>query len=86
MSIIHIAAPARSTLHPQAAELRYASDRIHYLDNLRALAMLVETPLVLGVKLLLTSGGTFLFCFATYVVFVRYTPIGWMLNGQQAFP
>jgi hypothetical protein len=48
--------------------------------------MLVETPLVLGVKLLLTSGGTFLFCFATYLVFVRYTPIGWMLNGKRAFP
>jgi fucose 4-O-acetylase-like acetyltransferase len=48
--------------------------------------MLVETPLDLGVKLLLASGGTFLFCFATYVVFVRYTPIGWMLNGKRAFP
>jgi surface polysaccharide O-acyltransferase-like enzyme len=48
--------------------------------------MLVDTPLLLGVKLLLTSGGTFLFCFASYVVFVRYTPIGWMLNGKRPFP
>ena len=48
--------------------------------------LLVETPLVLGMKLFLTSAGTFLFCFATYVVFVRYTPIGWMLNGKRAFP
>lgn len=48
--------------------------------------VLVETPLALGVKLLLTSGGTFLFSIATYVVFVRYTPVGWMLNGKRAFP
>src|SRR6516225_1545702 len=41
MSIVQIAAPVRSTLDPQAAELRFASDRIHYLDNLRALAMLL---------------------------------------------
>jgi peptidoglycan/LPS O-acetylase OafA/YrhL len=48
--------------------------------------LLVEAPLLLGMKLLLTSGGTFLFCFASYLVFVRYTPIGWMLNGKRAFP
>jgi hypothetical protein len=38
------------------------------------------------VKLLITLSGTSLFCFATYLVFVRYTPIGWMLNGKRAFP
>ena len=48
--------------------------------------ILAETPLVLVVKLLITLTGTFLFCFATYLVFVRYTPIGWMLNGKRAFP
>src|SRR5262249_25244915 len=41
MSIVQIAAPTPSTLHPKAAELRFATDRIHYLDNLRALAMLL---------------------------------------------
>ena len=49
-------------------------------------AILAETSLVLALKLLITLGGTFLFCFATYLVFVRYTPIGWMLNGKRAFP
>jgi glucan biosynthesis protein C len=48
--------------------------------------ILAETSLVLALKLLITLGGTFLFCFATYLVFVRYTPIGWMLNGKRAFP
>ena len=48
--------------------------------------ILAETSLVLVVKLLITLSGTFVFCFATYLVFVRYTPIGWMLNGKRAFP
>jgi hypothetical protein len=38
------------------------------------------------VKLALVIFVTWLFCLATYVVFVRYTPIGWMLNGKRTFP
>jgi hypothetical protein len=30
--------------------------------------------------------GTIVPCLATYVVFVRYTPIGWMLHGKRTFP
>ncbi|MCY2968309.1 MAG: acyltransferase family protein [Planctomycetota bacterium] len=48
--------------------------------------LLIEAPLGLVVKLLLVNFGTLLFCMATYLVFVRYTPIGWMLNGKRAFP
>jgi peptidoglycan/LPS O-acetylase OafA/YrhL len=48
--------------------------------------VLAETTLVLAAKLIITLSGTFLFCFATYLVFIRYTPIGWMLNGKRAFP
>ena len=40
---------------------------------------------VLG-KLAMAILFTWLFCMATYVVFVRYTPIGWMLNGKRPFP
>ena len=40
---------------------------------------------VLG-KLLVVTLVTWFFCLATYVVFVRYTPIGWMLNGRRPFP
>jgi hypothetical protein len=38
------------------------------------------------IKLTATILGTVLFCGATYVVFVRYTPIGWLLHGKRTFP
>jgi peptidoglycan/LPS O-acetylase OafA/YrhL len=72
--------------------LRLVSDASYwiYLIHLPVVyflqTILAETSLALPVKLLLTMSGTFLFCFATYLVFVRYTPIGWMLNGKRAFP
>jgi len=72
--------------------LRLVSDASYwiYLIHLPVVyflqTILAEIPLGLVVKLTITTGGTFLFCFATYLVFVRYTPIGWMLNGKRAFP
>jgi len=79
-------------LSRRSPALRLLSDASYwiYLVHLPVVyflqTILVETPLTLGLKLLLSTGGTFLFCFASYVVFVRYTPIGWMLNGKRAFP
>lgn len=45
-------------------------------------------PAGLGVwgKLAITTFGTLFFCAATYLVFVRYTPVGWLLNGHRPFP
>ncbi len=51
---------------------------------LQTLLIPIALP-VLG-KLLLVTVVTWLLCLATYVVFVRYTPIGWMLNGRRPFP
>lgn len=51
---------------------------------LQTLLIPVTFP-VLG-KLAVVTLVTWLFCLATYVVFVRYTPIGWMLNGKRPFP
>lgn len=48
--------------------------------------ILVPVPCNLWIKLLITGAGTFLFCMATYLVFVRYTPLGWLLNGKRSFP
>jgi glucans biosynthesis protein C len=48
--------------------------------------LLIPIALPVLVKLVLVIVVTWLFCLATYVVFVRYTPIGWMLNGKRAFP
>jgi len=38
------------------------------------------------IKLGLTTLGTMLFCMATYLVFVRYTALGWLLHGKRSFP
>ncbi|MGL4512214.1 MAG: acyltransferase family protein [Lacipirellulaceae bacterium] len=51
---------------------------------LQTLLIPIAVP-VLG-KLVAVTLVTWVFCLATYVVFVRYTPIGWMLNGKRPFP
>jgi peptidoglycan/LPS O-acetylase OafA/YrhL len=51
---------------------------------LQTLLIPIALP-VLG-KLVVVTLVTWFFCLATYVVFVRYTPIGWMLNGKRPFP
>jgi hypothetical protein len=48
--------------------------------------LLIPVAIPTMVKLALVIFVTWLFCLATYVVFVRYTPIGWMLNGKRTFP
>ncbi len=48
--------------------------------------VLIPVAIPVVVKLCLVLVGTLLFCFATYLVFVRYTPIGWMLHGKRTFP
>jgi glucan biosynthesis protein C len=79
-------------LSGRSPALRMMSDASYwiYLVHLPVVyflqTLLIETPLGLFPKLLLVNLGTFLFCMATYLVFVRYTPIGWMLNGKRSFP
>jgi len=48
--------------------------------------LLIPSPLPLWLKLMVVLSGTLVFCFATYVVFVRYTPMGWLLHGKRSFP
>ena len=48
--------------------------------------LLIPIALPVLVKLLVVTLVTWLLCLATYVVFVRYTPIGWMLHGKRSFP
>jgi peptidoglycan/LPS O-acetylase OafA/YrhL len=45
-------------------------------------------PLVLPwwLKLSLVLIGTVIPCMITYLVFVRYTPVGWLLHGRRSFP
>ena len=62
-------------------------------------AYLVHLPLVIFLQTLLVPFdqpvwlkltvvvlGTFIACTTTYLVFVRYTPVGWLLHGKRSFP
>ncbi len=72
--------------------LKFCADSSYwvYLIHLPIILFLqtLLIPLALPVlgKLSVVTLVTWMFCLATYVVFVRYTPIGWMLNGKRAFP
>ena len=74
------------------AWLKFCADSSYwvYLIHLPIILFLqtLLIPLALPVwgKLVVVTLVTWLFCMATYVVFVRYTPIGWMLNGKRPFP
>ncbi len=48
--------------------------------------LLVPLNWPLWVKLIAVLLGTMIPCLATYVVFVRYTPLGWLLHGKRSFP
>jgi peptidoglycan/LPS O-acetylase OafA/YrhL len=72
--------------------LKFCADSSYwvYLIHLPIILFLqtLLIPIALSVlgKLALVTLATWLFCLATYVVFVRYTPIGWILNGKRPFP
>ncbi|MFO0940500.1 MAG: acyltransferase family protein [Pirellulales bacterium] len=48
--------------------------------------LLIPWPVSMWIKLPLAIAGTIIPCIATYVVFVRYTPLGWLLHGKRSFP
>lgn len=48
--------------------------------------LLIPWDASLWVKLVIVIGVAWLFSFASYLVFVRYTPVGWMLHGPRQFP
>ncbi|MEQ1827455.1 MAG: acyltransferase family protein [Pirellula sp.] len=76
----------------QSPWLRFIADSSYwvYLIHLPIVVFLqtllipVNWPLVW--KLAAVIVGTMIPCWATYLVFVRYTPIGWMLHGKRDFP
>lgn len=48
--------------------------------------LLIPFPWPAVLKLLVVLLGTGIFSLATYLVFVRYTPVGWLLHGKRSFP
>lgn len=75
-----------------SGSMRFVADASYwvYLVHL-PIVLLLQTLLIplevnVWLKFAFTTSATLVACMATYVVFVRYTPIGWMLNGKRAFP
>ena len=79
--------------------LSYPSSVLRFLSDASYWIYLIHLPVViflqtilcelewnLWMKLSAVILFTFLFCISTYVVFVRYTPVGWLLNGKRGFP
>lgn len=82
----------KQLLSRPSAKLKFLADSSYwvYLIHL-PIVLFLQTLLIpfdwnLWLKLALTLTATFLFCMATYVVFVRYTPLGWLLHGRRSFP
>jgi peptidoglycan/LPS O-acetylase OafA/YrhL len=48
--------------------------------------LLVPLAIPMWLKFILVLVGTIIPCMATYIVFVRYTPLGWLLHGKRSFP
>jgi surface polysaccharide O-acyltransferase-like enzyme len=69
-----------------AADASYWVYLIHLPIVLFLQTLLIPVALPVAAKLCLVIFGTMFFSLATYVLFVRYTPIGWMLNGKRSFP
>ena len=79
-------------LSSHSPTMRFIADSSYwvYLVHL-PIVLLLQTwmvPLEWNVwfKFAITTLATVIACLATYVVFVRYTPVGWLLNGKRAFP
>ncbi len=68
------------------ADGSYWAYLIHLPIVLFLQTLLIPVALPVIAKLSIVVVGTLLASWATYVVFVRYTPIGWMLHGKRQFP
>ncbi len=68
------------------ADSSYCVYLVHLPIAIFLQTLLVPLAWAWPVKLVVVVVGTLVPCLATYVVFVRYTPLGWLLHGKRAFP
>lgn len=82
----------RDFLNRRSGVLRFIADSSYwvYLVHLPVVVflptLLIPLPWPAELKLLLVLVATLVACWTTYLVFVRYTPLGWMLHGKRKFP
>ena len=82
----------RTYLSQRNSTLRFVADSSYwvYLIHL-PIVLLIQTFLIqfsfnVWIKLTMTIVGTMAFCLLTYMIFVRYTILGRLLNGKRTFP
>lgn len=79
-------------LSKQSSSLRFIADSSYwvYLVHLPIVlflqTLLIPLEAAWVIKLAIVIAGTFVASLSTYVVFVRYTPLGWLLHGKRQFP
>jgi glucans biosynthesis protein C len=76
----------RSKVMRWVADASYWTYLIHLPIVIFLQILLVEADLSVWIKFPVAVLATLFICGITYVVFVRYTPIGWLLNGKRSFP
>jgi peptidoglycan/LPS O-acetylase OafA/YrhL len=76
----------RSPLLSFVADSSYWVYLLHLPIVIFLQTLLTPLDLPLWMKLSGVVLGTLIPCLATYVVFVRYTPLGWLLHGKRSFP
>ena len=77
---------SRSPLLAFVADASYWVYLLHLPIAIFLQTLLIPVPFPLWLKFMAVLLGTLVSCFATYVVFVRYTPMGWLLHGKRSFP
>jgi glucans biosynthesis protein C len=76
----------------ESAWLRFLADASYwtYLVHLPIVlflqTLLIPLDVPAAAKLIIVALVTMIGCLATYVTFVRYTPLGWLLHGKRSFP
>lgn len=79
----------RMALNRASRVMRFIADASYwiYLMHLPVLMMiqywLLDQDWAIWLKFLIASGGTLFIGFISYVLIIRWTPIGWMLNGRK---
>ena len=76
----------RNTLLNYLSDSSYWMYLIHLPIVVFIQTLLIETSLPVWLKLAIVTLSTAACCLISYVVFVRYTPIGWLLHGKRSFP
>ncbi len=85
----YLIAAAKTSLNKSSKLMRLIADSSYwiYIIHMPVLLMiqftLADIELNLWIKFVISCSGTFLIGLLSYLVLVRWTPIGWMLNGRK---